>query len=132
MSRTTAALELSPVTTYYYRVRACNATGCSSYATANEQTDDAPPAAPSNLAGTAQGVNQSDVTDNSSNEDGFKIEISLNGSTFQLLDITGSNVTSYASTGFQANTRYYYRVRAFNALGDSAYSNTINVRTRPK
>jgi len=125
---------LSPGSTYYYRVRACNAAGCSAFATASEQTGDAPPAAPSNLAASAQGGNRINLSwvDNSSNEGGFLIERSLNGATFEVIYTTGPNVTAYASTGLQNNTRYYFRVRAYNALGFSAYSNTANARTKQR
>ncbi len=125
---------LSPASTYYYRVRACNAAGCSAFATANAQTGDAPPAAPSNLAATAQGGTQINLSwvDNSSNEEGFLIERSLNGSTYQVIHTTGPNVTAYSSAGLQNNTRYYFRVRAYNALGFSVYSNTANARTKQR
>ena len=36
------------------------------------------------------------------------------------------------STGLNANTTYYYRVRAYNANGDSAYSNTASAKTPRK
>ena len=36
---------------------------------------------------------------------------------------------TYANTGLSANTTYYYRVRAYNAEGNSAYSNTASART---
>ena len=125
---------LSPATTYYYRVRACNAAGCSANAAASEQTGDAPPSAPSNLAAAAQVGSQINLSwvDNSSTEEGFLIERSLNGNSFQVIYTAGPNVTAYASTGLQNNTRYYFRVRAFNALGSSAYSNTANARTKQR
>lgn len=39
------------------------------------------------------------------------------------------NVTSYAVTGLNCNTTYYYRLRAANPCGISANSNTINLTT---
>jgi hypothetical protein len=42
----------------------------------------------------------------------------------------GANVTSYPNTGLQSNTPYYYRVRAFNAIGYSGYSN-VDFDTTP-
>jgi hypothetical protein len=69
--------------------------------------------------------------DNSSNEAGFKIERSLNGSTnWKEIGTTSANVTTYADTGLAPSTTYYYRVRAYNAAGTSAYSNTISGTTR--
>ena len=60
------------------------------------------------------------------------IERSLTGSTFEQIGTIGANQTSFASTGLKSNTRYYFRVRAFNELGLSAASNTANVRTKAK
>ena len=69
-------------------------------------------------------------TDNSNNEDGFKIERSPNGtSSWTQIATVGPNVTTYSNTGLTRNTRYYYRVRSYNALGNSGYSNTVNAKT---
>src|SRR5205823_514516 len=113
---------------------ACNSVGCSSYATATGGTPGAPPAAPSNLTASAQGGNQINLAwrDNSSNEDGFVIERSTNGSTFTVINVTAPKVTTYSAAGLQPNTRYYFRVRAFNSIGSSGYSNTVNLRTKAK
>ncbi|MDQ7053074.1 MAG: fibronectin type III domain-containing protein [candidate division KSB1 bacterium] len=35
----------------------------------------------------------------------------------------GANVTNYSDTGLNPNSTYTYRVRAFNADGNSGYSN---------
>jgi titin len=108
--------------------------GCSSNATASAVTQDGPPAAPSNLTASAVSAAQINLSwmENSLNEDGFSIERSLYGTTFTVIGATGPNVTTFAATGLAKNTRYYFRVRAFNELGSSAYSNTANVRTKPK
>jgi hypothetical protein len=36
---------------------------------------------------------------------------------------------TYRSTGLSANKTYYFRVRAYNAAGSSAYSNTAKAKT---
>src|SRR6185437_13689060 len=62
---------------YSYRVRAYNVGGDSSYSnTASANTSTPQPAAPLNLAASAISATRIDLTwtDNSSNEDGFKIE----------------------------------------------------------
>lgn len=89
------------------------------------------PAAPTHL--TAASVTKSRITlawtDASSNETGFKIERSLNGATWTQIATTGANVATYSNTGLSSNTLYYYRVRAYNAAGNSAYSNVVSAKT---
>ena len=46
---------------------------------------------------------------------------------YQDLDV--GNVTSYPVTGLNANTTYYYRVRAYNGCATSRNSNVKNVKT---
>ncbi|HYV28707.1 MAG TPA: fibronectin type III domain-containing protein, partial [Candidatus Eisenbacteria bacterium] len=126
---------LSPLTTYYYRVRANNANGDSGYSNAaNATTPDVVPAPPSNLTATAISKTQINLawTDNSGNEQGFKVERSTDGVAFTQIVAVAANVTSYANTGLQGNKKYYYRVRAYNAVGNSTYSNTANAKTPPK
>src|SRR5262249_14111231 len=84
----------------------------------------APPAAPSNLTATAASSSQINLTwiDNSNTEDGFKIE-RLSGGTWTEVATVGANVTSWSDSGLTAGTTYTYRVRAYNAGGNSAYTN---------
>jgi hypothetical protein len=92
------------------------------------------PAAPANLTAIAVSATQINVawTDNAFDEDGFELERSLNGVNFVLRATLGANVTQFTDSGLEARTRYYYRVRAFNAAGSSAYSNVASARTRPR
>jgi len=72
-----------------------------------------------------------DWTDNSANEDGFKIERKLGelGSYTQIATV-GPDITSYSDTGLTANNYYYYRIRAYSAVnGDSHYSNEAHALT---
>lgn len=91
------------------------------------------PAAPSNLTATAVSTSQINLqwTDNSTNEQGFEIErCSGSGcSNFTLVRTVGANATSWSNTGLLARSSYTYRVRAFNASGDSSYSNTATSAT---
>ncbi len=65
------------------------------------------------------------------NEDGFKIERSLSsGSGWSQIAMTEINVHSFTNSGLTSGTRYYYRVRSYNRLGNSAYSNTVNNKPR--
>jgi len=86
-----------------------------------------PPDAPDNLTANAPECDQIDLAwqDNSVNENGFKIERSLDGSNFNQIDTVGPDVTSYSDTTVAENTTYYYQVRAYNAGGDSGYSEIV-------
>jgi hypothetical protein len=96
-------------------------------------TPPTPPTAPSGLSATATSSSQINLawTDNSNNEDGFKIERCQGAgcSSFAQIATVGAGVTSYPDTGLAAATSYSYRVRAYNAGGDSAYSNTASATT---
>ena len=89
------------------------------------------PTAPSALTATALSRSQIRLnwTDNSSNESGFQIERSTNGTTFTQIATVGAGVKTYTSTGLQSNRTYWFRVRAYNGTGNSAYSNTASART---
>jgi hypothetical protein len=91
------------------------------------------PAAPSGLAATAVSRSRIDLAwnDNSTSENGFKIERSANGNSWTQIATVAPNVRNYSATGLSANKTYYFRVRAYNALGNSAYSNTASARTLP-
>jgi hypothetical protein len=127
--------NLSPATTYWFRVLAYNGAGDSASSNvASATTLQAPPAAPSNLTATAVSSTEIDLawTDNSANETGFKIERSTNGTSFTQIATVSANVGSYSNAGLTKNKTYYYRVRAYNAAGNSAYSNTASATTPPR
>src|SRR2546428_14112921 len=63
-------------------------------------------------------------TDNSTNEAGFKIErMTGTTGTFAQVATVGANTSAYTDPNLSAGTTYCYRARAYNAAGDSAYSN---------
>lgn len=126
--------NVNPNTTYYYRVRAFNTYGYSSYsneANATTPPTGVPPNAPLNLIASASSCNEVALLwqDNSDNEDGFKIERKEEGGTYVLIKTLSSNVTSFSDTTVVGNKKYYYRVCAFNSYGVSAFSNESFVTT---
>jgi rhamnogalacturonan endolyase len=96
-------------------------------------TNPPPPApdAPTSLTATAVSATRIDLawTDNSTNETDFRIERSLDGTNFTQVAQAAANLTALANTGLSPNTLYYYRVRASNAGGQSAYSNIASATT---
>lgn len=89
------------------------------------------PAAPTSLTAKATAPGQIDLAwkDNSTAESGFKIERATGSGAFAEIDRVGVDVTTYSSRGLAASTTYAFRVRAYNANGPSAYSNTISAVT---
>jgi predicted secreted protein len=91
-----------------------------------------PPAAPGNLQAAPASRTRINLswTDNSSNESGFRIERSLNGSNgWAEIDTVGPNVRTYGDEGLGSSTTYHYRVQAYNASGDSSYTGTASAKT---
>ena len=66
---------------------------------------------------------------NSNNESGFKIERSIDNVNFSQITVVSAGSLGYSDASVSANTTYYYRVRATNAIGDSAYTDTANATT---
>ncbi len=89
---------------------------------------------PSNLVATAITSRRIDLSwhDNSDNEAGFKIErrTETEGSYKQIATV-GPDITTYADRGVVENTTYYYRVRAYNTVGHSSYSNEDTTTALP-
>lgn len=86
---------------------------------------------PTNLTASRNSSGGIDLswTDNSNNEEGFKIERanSLTG-TFSEIASVAAGVTTYIDTmNIDAATPYAYRVRGFNGMVFSGYSNVIDV-----
>lgn len=88
--------------------------------------------APTGIVAVAVSSSQIDLTwaDNSSEEEGFEVEQSINGTDWQLIHKTAENVDSYNVTGLMGDTRYYFRVRAVGS-GNlvSAYSLDVSAVT---
>ncbi len=94
------------------------------------------PAAPSRLTAAPFSTSQINLTwtDNSTNETAFEIDWATNSAfTSGLVTATvGAGVTSYASTGLAAGTKYYYRVRStIGGSDDSTNSMMTTTATWP-
>jgi hypothetical protein len=93
------------------------------------------PAPPSSLIAIAVSSSQINLSwiDNSFNETGFELERSTDGMNYVLLSTLNANPTgggtSYSNTPVLSGTVYYYRIKAYNAYGESPYSNETNTQT---
>jgi hypothetical protein len=90
-------------------------------------------AKPTSATATAKSSSRIDLTcnDNSVSETGYKIERkkTVDGAYTQITQV-GANVQSYSdTTGLEAYTTYYYRVRATNGTLNSDYSNEPHAKT---
>lgn len=86
------------------------------------------PAAPSNLTATPTNSILLSWQDNSNNEDGFYIESTqdtTNGSWAQIASVNADS-TRFHHTGLNPGETYFYRVRAYNANGNSDYSSVAS------
>lgn len=121
-------------TTYYFEVVAYNSSGTSSASNIIAVTTPAmpKPATPTSL--TASAISSSQINlgwvDNSTNEDGFRVERSLDGTTFSALTNLGVGATAFSDTGLTGSKTYWYRIYAFNAGGASNYSTTVSATTQ--
>ena len=126
--------SLLPGTNYYYRVRAFNTFGYSAYTAALSVTtlNLQLPAAPASFSSNAQSKTSISLewTDNASNEQGFRIYRSLAATSgFAEIGTVSANVVAYTDNSLQPSTNYYYRIRAFNGDGYSAYTPVLSVTT---
>ena len=118
-------------TTYYYRVKACNDAGLSPYSnvvSGKVKSVTPKPAAPVVKIGNSASSGKPMLTWNAvSGATSYKVyrATSQNG-TYSLLGTV--TATSYTNTGAKAGVTYYYKVKAVNSAGESAYSNIVSGR----
>jgi len=122
-------------TTYYYRIMAYGSDNNVSYSPVYSISTVSPPA-PTGLKLTVVSSTQIrlDWTNNASSDESFTfvLERKTDSGSFTVLD-TGdpitSDITTYLDTGLQSGHTYTYRVRAYNPMGYSAYTNEVSTST---
>lgn len=63
--------------------------------------------------------------DNSANESNFSIERSADDYVFAQIATVSADIVTYTDSARDTSLTYYYRVRAYNGMGYSAYSNVV-------
>ena len=119
--------------TYYYKVKAVNSAGESAYSnTVSGQSKSVTPkpSAPVVKIGHSATSGKPMLTWNAvSGATSYKVyrATSQNGTYSLLGSVT---VTSYTNTGAKDGVTYYYKVKAINSAGESAYSNTVSGQSK--
>jgi len=118
-------------TTYYYRVKACNDAGLSPYSNivSGNVVVTPKPAAPVVKIGHSATSGKPQLTWNAvSGATSYKVyRATSQKGTYSLLGTV--TATSYTNTGAKAGMTYYYKVKAVNSAGESAYSNVVSGKT---
>jgi fibronectin type 3 domain-containing protein len=89
------------------------------------------PTAPSGLNANAVSSSQINLswTDTAANQTGVEVDRSIDGTNFTPLINVGATATGYSDSGLAAGTKYYYRVEATGASGNSPGSNVASATT---
>jgi hypothetical protein len=87
----------------------------------------AAPPIPQSVTATGIATNQVQVTwaSVSGSQSGFAVENSTDNQNFTQISVTASNTFAFVDSGLAPGTTRYYRVRSFNLLGFSDYSQSV-------
>jgi phosphodiesterase/alkaline phosphatase D-like protein len=128
---------LNASTTYYYRLRANGASSTTSNwsttASATTQAAPPPPLTTPTLAATATSSTQINLSwADQANETGYTLQRDTSSAFASPTAVDlAANATSYSSTGLNASTTYYYRLRANGASSTTSnWSTTASASTQ--
>ena len=134
--------DLSPATSYSYRVRAADAAGnlgpysTTVSATTNAAADTQPPTAPTNVAATAVGSTQINLTWTAATDNvgvtEYRIERCQSAGCSTFTQVGTATAPSFSNMGLSPATSYSYRVRAVDAAGISDRIRPSSVRRRAR
>jgi hypothetical protein len=129
--------QLDPGSTYYWRVRASNASGTGSYSTVRTFTTGSSTSTPGTTVLLSPSLGSTDVTLTPElkwakvpGASSYRVQISTNSS-FSSIVFDQSNVSSsqLITSKLLENTTYYWRVRASNISGTGSYSQIGSFKT---
>lgn len=121
-------MNLSPGTTYTYRIQSIGKNGAASDWTTGDGSTKT--AVPSGLTATATNDGKISLSWNDVNgETGYNIQRSIDGITWSSLAGTAINITTLIDSSILTGTKYYYRVASFNISSTSDYSAAVSVNS---
>lgn len=119
--------NVATLVTYYYRVKGTNSAGDSAYSTIRNITvpQPQPPVAPTGLVAKPLSSSTVLITWNDvASETGYQLQRRTeNPNSWITIALLSTNTTSYTNANLATGTQYWYRVLAYNAYGNSPYSN---------
>ena len=128
------ATDLSPDTTYTYRIRAVAGSGGSDWLTSPALVSG--PAAPTAMSYTTTTSSSTVVkwTDNSGTETGYQVQRCTGTSCTNFADVSGSpfaaGTAQFTSTGLSSLTNYTFRVRSVNGSATSNWLTGAQMTTK--
>ena len=130
--------NLQTAATWHYRVAARNRGGLGVWSDpVMGTTAPTAPDAPGNFRATTLSDYEIELTwnepkDNGEPITGYQLERSRDGSadSWSQRATPGADATTYTDSSLDANTRYYYRVRAVNSVGAGAWSRSVSSMTQ--
>lgn len=139
-SRSLQISNLTPASTYYFRVAAknkvTNQAGTTSVFSGSTSVTifGVPPSEPLNITATSDTPGEATITwsepvfEGDSAVDGYQVQYSTTGSfSAQITTVTLGDVLSHTVTGLDFGTTYFFRVRAKNGAGYGLYSQEADV-----
>ena len=124
-----------PATTYWYKIAAIFGDGGKTYSDPVRVTTQkriVAPVAATALAARPFSVSEIELTwvDNSTNETAFELERgALQAGPFSKIATLAADVITYTDAALTKDTTYFYRLRAANSAGASAYTPTVSGKT---